>query len=96
MRTISPFRPYTYPIEFSELSRGFEHIVRQHGGRPHWAKTHQFSPSGLRALYPNFDDFIRIVERVDPSGMFRNDYITRHLFSEEEGHHVQNSSQERF
>jgi L-gulonolactone oxidase len=31
-------------------------------------------------LYPRFDDFTRVLESVDPRGMFRNEYVERHIF----------------
>lgn len=52
------------------------------GGRPHWAKPHHLGPSQLRSLYPHFDEFVAILEKVDPTGMFRNEYIRRHFFGE--------------
>lgn len=80
---IVKYKPYAHPVPFSLLSSQFSSILANHGGRPHWAKTHSFSPSGLRALYPRFQDFIGVVERLDPRGRFRNEYIRRHLFGED-------------
>ena len=37
-------------------------------------------PDRLRALYPRFDDFRRLLEDVDPKGLFRNEYVSRHIF----------------
>jgi L-gulonolactone oxidase len=31
-------------------------------------------------LYPRFDDFTRVLGSVDPRGMFRNEYVERHIF----------------
>lgn len=52
-------------------------------GRPHWAKPHNLGPAQLRTLYPHFDEFINVLERVDPTGMFRNENIKRHIFGEQ-------------
>lgn len=79
---IVKYKPYAFAIPFANLSTRFEDILKAHGGRPHWAKTHSFSPSGLRALYPRFEDFVRVLQTVDPTGVFRNEYIRRHLFEE--------------
>lgn len=54
----------------------------RHGGRPHWAKAHHLRPDRLRALYPRFDDFRRLLEDVDPEGLFRNEYVSRHIFGQ--------------
>lgn len=52
----------------------------RHGGRPHWAKAHSLRPDVLRTMYPRFDDFVRVLQDVDPRGMFRNEYVQRHIF----------------
>lgn len=36
----------------------------------------------MRALYPRFDDFLRVRERVDPRGVLVNEYVRRHLVDE--------------
>ncbi|MBV8859351.1 MAG: FAD-binding protein [Acidobacteria bacterium] len=52
------------------------------GGRPHWGKT--YNPDlDFRALYgSNWDAFNRIRQRMDPEGLFLNDF-TRHVFQVE-------------
>lgn len=67
-------------MPYQKLFRCFEDILSHHHGRPHWAKAHRLRPRELRKLYPRFDDFIRVIERVDPHGMFRNEYVQRHIF----------------
>lgn len=71
------------PVRYQELFRRFENIMSSFQGRPHWAKPHQLGPNHLRALYPRFDAFIAVLEKVDPKGMFRNEYIRRHFFGEQ-------------
>ena len=51
-------------------------------GRPHWAKAHTLTPPELRTLYPEFDRFVALVHETDPDGMFRNEYVRRHLLGE--------------
>ena len=58
----------------------FEHVVFKHGGRPHWAKAHKLKPDDLRKLYPKFDDFRSVLGRVDAKGVFRSEYVQRHVF----------------
>lgn len=69
-------------MPYRKLFADFEAIVSRHQGRPHWAKTHPLNPHDLRQLYPQFDDFVRVLQDVDPSGMFRNEYIQRHIFGQ--------------
>lgn len=72
-------RPYCFNVPYRKLFQAFEEIVSRHQGRPHWAKPHQLQPNDLRVLYPCFDDFIRLLNTVDPNGIFRNEYIQRHI-----------------
>jgi FAD-linked oxidoreductase len=57
----------------------FESIVARVGGRPHWGKMHTLDAARLRELYPRFDDFVRIRDKVDPDGRFTNPYLDRVL-----------------
>jgi L-gulonolactone oxidase len=75
-------------VPYRRLFAGFETIVARHGGRPHWAKAHHFTPATLRKLYPHFDDFLRVLRDVDPEGVFRNEYVRRHVLGEEIGERV--------
>jgi L-gulono-1,4-lactone dehydrogenase len=56
-----------------------ERIMAEHGGRPHWGKMHQLDAGTLRRLYPRFDDFVGLRNRLDPGGRFANDYLDRVL-----------------
>ena len=54
----------------------FEAIVAEHSGRPHWGKLHTLGADQLRDLYPRFDDFVGVRDRLDPGRRFGNDYLT--------------------
>lgn len=73
-------RPYGLEVPYQTLFECFEAILARHGGRPHWAKAHSLRPDTLRKLYPRFDDFVEVLEDVDPHGIFRNEYVQRHIF----------------
>ncbi|KAF9228090.1 L-gulonolactone D-arabinono-1,4-lactone oxidase [Gyrodon lividus] len=77
---IVQYKPYGFEVPYKKLFERFEAIVFGHGGRPHWAKAHHLRPETLRTLYPRFDDFVRVLQDVDPRGMFRNEYVQRHIF----------------
>ncbi|WP_244963046.1 D-arabinono-1,4-lactone oxidase [Nocardioides dongkuii] len=49
------------------------------GGRPHWGKVFLATAEELRPLYPRFEDFRALAERLDPAGRFRNAFLARHL-----------------
>lgn len=57
------------------LFAAFEAIVAEHQGRPHWGKVHSLGSERLRALYPRFDDFRAVRERLDPGHLFTNDHV---------------------
>jgi len=54
-------------------------ICLNHGGRPHWGKVHSLKAAQLSRLYPRWDDFLALRERMDPRGVFLTPYL-RGLF----------------
>lgn len=52
-----------------------EAIFRHYRGRPHWGKVHWHTARDLRGLYPLWDEFQAVRERVDPVGRFLNPYL---------------------
>jgi FAD/FMN-containing dehydrogenase len=63
----------------TEYFREVEAIMRDHEGRPHWGKMHNRSADDLRPVYPHFDDFLAVRDRLDPDRLFANPYLTRVL-----------------
>jgi FAD-linked oxidoreductase len=64
-----------------EYFRGVEQILRAHQGRPHWGKIHYQDAESLRTLYPKFDDFVGVRDKLDPDRVFANPYLDRVLGS---------------
>jgi L-gulonolactone oxidase len=56
-----------------------EAIMGEHAGRPHWGKLHGLDSDRLGRLYPRFDDFRAVRERLDPQRVFANHYLDRVL-----------------
>ena len=54
-------------------------ICLNHGGRPHWGKVHSLKAAQLARLYPRWDDFLALREKMDPKGLFLTSYL-RGLF----------------
>lgn len=50
-------------------------IFRKYEGRPHWGKLHDYAAAELAALYPRWNDFQAVRQRMDPQGRMLN----RHL-----------------
>jgi FAD-linked oxidoreductase len=59
--------------------RAVEATARDYGGRPHWGKRHFQTAKTLSGLYPGWAEFQRARARLDPQGVFRNDYTDRVL-----------------
>jgi len=74
------WKPYGLPVPYRLLFERFEGIVTRHRGRPHWAKAHSLRPDALYELYPRFEEFRELLEVIDPKGVFRNEYVSRHVF----------------
>lgn len=58
---------------------GVEEIMKAHGGRPHWGKMNTRTAEDLAPVYPRFDDFLAMRDRLDPHRVFANDYLRRVL-----------------
>ena len=49
------------------------------GARPHWGKCFVAPAADLRPLYPRFDDFRAVRERLDPGHLFTNEHVAHLL-----------------
>jgi FAD/FMN-containing dehydrogenase len=67
-------------MPYKEYFRQVEEIFRRHQGRPHWGKLHTQNAHSLAELYPRWHDFRRVRARLDPQGVYLNDYL-RQLFA---------------
>ena len=45
------------------------------GARPHWGKVFHANAMETAPLYERLPDFVRLVERFDPRGAFRNSWL---------------------
>jgi L-gulonolactone oxidase len=66
-------------MEFESYFRGVEAIMDEYEGRPHWGKRHYQTAASLRDRYPGWDRFQAVRARLDPGGLFANDYTRRVL-----------------
>ena len=66
-------------MEFESYFRAVERIMSGYGGRPHWGKRHYRSAAELAPLYPGWERFQDVRARLDPRGVFQNDYTERVL-----------------
>jgi FAD-linked oxidoreductase len=68
-----------YREDHTEYFQAVEAIMRAHGGRPHWGKIHYQDAESLRTVYPRFDDFLLVRDKLDPERRFSNSYLERVL-----------------
>jgi FAD-linked oxidoreductase len=66
-------------MEHESYFRGVERIMDDYDGRPHWGKRHFQSAATLAPRYPDWDAFQAVRGRLDPDGVFTNDYVERVL-----------------
>ncbi|XP_042189667.1 L-gulonolactone oxidase [Callorhinchus milii] len=77
---IIAYRPYGREPQRERYWAAYEAIMRENGGRPHWAKAHSCVREDFEKMYPGFRTFCSIRERLDPTGMFLNAYLERTFF----------------
>jgi L-gulonolactone oxidase len=66
-------------MEWDPYFRAVEEIMDGFDGRPHWGKRHFQTAATLRPRYPEWDRFAAVRARLDPRGLFANDYVKRTL-----------------
>jgi L-gulonolactone oxidase len=66
-------------LPYERYFREVEAIMNGFDGRPHWGKMHYQDAATLRTRYPRFDEFVALRDRLDPGGLFRNEYLDRVL-----------------
>jgi L-gulonolactone oxidase len=64
-------------MEYEPFFRDVENILRKYEARPHWGKVHHRDSEELRTLYPRFDEFLSLRDRLDPQRTFSNRYTDR-------------------
>jgi len=62
-------------MPFDGYFEAVQAICLNHGGRPHWGKVHSLKAAQLSRLYPRWDDFLALRERMDPAGRFLTPYL---------------------
>ena len=77
---------YARPNERQGFIRFAEHLARTTAeifqARPHWGKYCPIDAETVSNLYPNLAEFRVLCSRADPSGRFRNQWVSRLLFGE--------------
>ncbi|MCJ1409746.1 D-arabinono-1,4-lactone oxidase [Ptychographa xylographoides] len=81
------YRPYNLdPPCHLRYYEAFEWLMKEMGGRPHWAKNfYQVSAEDTHKMYSEMSDWLRVRDEVDPEGMFFGEWHRRYLLQDEEG-----------
>lgn len=48
---------------------------------PHWGKIFTIDPADLHTRYPKFNDFVALAKEMDPTGKWKNGFLTRNIYS---------------
>jgi L-gulono-1,4-lactone dehydrogenase len=64
-------------MEYGPFFKDVEDILRRYDARPHWGKVHHREKDELSTLYPRFNDFLAMRDRLDPQRTFSNRYTER-------------------
>ncbi|WP_336081087.1 D-arabinono-1,4-lactone oxidase [Nocardia sp. SSK8] len=66
-------------MDWDPYFRACEAVFDRYDGRPHWGKRHYQTAATLSPRYPDWDRFTAVRRRLDPTGVFANDYVRRVL-----------------
>ena len=63
------------PDAVQEMVAQIEDALTPFEARPHWGKVFHADSAAIALLYKRHADFVRLVERLDPRGAFRNAWL---------------------
>ena len=70
------------PEAVGEMLVRVEAALAPFGARPHWGKLFGADAVEIAPLYERLPDFVRLVERIDPRGAFRNPWLRARVLGE--------------
>ena len=73
---------FTWKRRQAEVERALVEVERALApfqARPHWGKVFLMGEESIRKLYPRRDDFVALLQRVDPRGAFRNEWFEKRV-----------------
>ncbi|KAF7952561.1 uncharacterized protein EAE97_002058 [Botrytis byssoidea] len=75
------YRPYDMdPPCHARYYQGFEFLMRELGGRPHWAKNFETTGEDIEEMYgENLENWRKIRNNADPEGMFVGEWHRRFI-----------------
>jgi xylitol oxidase len=70
------------PDAVQEMVAQIEDALTPFEARPHWGKVFHADAAAIAGLYKRHADFVRLVERLDPRGAFRNAWLKAHVLGD--------------
>ena len=58
-----------------------EKVLKPFHARPHWGKLFTMPPCEVAPLYPKLSEYKALCTKLDPRGVFRNEFIERFVFA---------------
>ena len=71
------------PDAVQEMVAQIEEALTPFEARPHWGKVFHADAAAIAPLYKRHSDFVRLVERLDPRGAFRNAWLKARVLGNE-------------
>lgn len=65
-----------YKQDCQHVFKWVEPILQKYQGRPHWGKLHTLQANQLCELYPKWDDFMQLRQRLDSEQKWMNPHLT--------------------
>jgi FAD/FMN-containing dehydrogenase len=78
-----PFEGFTLTLDIAvrdglqEFIQGLTERVVESGGRIYLAKDAMMNPESFRAMYPRFEEFLSVKQKLDPDGLLSSDLSRR-------------------
>jgi len=70
------------PDAVQEMVAQIEDALTPFEARPHWGKVFHADAAAIAPLYKRHSDFVRLVERLDPRGAFRNSWLKARMLGD--------------
>jgi FAD/FMN-containing dehydrogenase len=64
-----------HTVDTTRLFTAAETIFKKYEGRPHWGKRHTRTRHELTEIYPEFERFRALRQKLDPQGKFLNAHL---------------------
>ena len=81
------FISYACPTERQAFLQFADHLAWTTAAlfqaRPHWGKYNPIDAETVACLYPKLADFQIVCSQIDPSGRFRNEWVSRLVFNKQ-------------